>query len=153
MNDCEGVVEHRRGEFVVSTDRARLNIDVIHRFLTNSYWAKGIPRATVARSIEHSLCFGVYDGQGAQIGFTRVISDFATFAYIADVFVLESHQGHGLGKFLMECVKQHPGLQGLRRWTLSTRDAHGLYAQFGFTELKWPERYMEILRLNHYETM
>ena len=106
----------------------------------------------MARSIEHSLCFGVYDGSGAQVGFARVISDFATYAYIADVFVLESHRGQGLGKLLMEGITQHPELQGLRRWSLSTLDAHGLYAQFGFTSLKWPERYMEILRPGIYET-
>ena len=86
------------------------------------------------------------------MGFARVISDFATFAYLADVFVLESHRGHGLGKLLMESIKQHPNLQGLRRFTLSTRDAHSLYAQFGFAPLQWPERYMEILRANPYQT-
>lgn len=145
------IVEHRRGEFVISTDPARLDLDVIHGFLTNCYWARGIPRDIVAQSIEHSLCFGIYDGRGAQVGFARVISDYTTFAYIADVFVVESHRGRGLGKFLMECIKQHPQLQGLRRWTLSTVDAHKLYAQFGFTPLSWPERYMEILRQNHYE--
>ncbi len=148
----EAVVEHRRGEFLISTDPARLDLEVIHEFLTNlSYWAKGIPREILARSIEHSLCFGVYDGSGAQVGFARVISDFATYAYIADVFVLESHRGHGLGKWLMECILQHPALQGLRRWNLTTRDAHELYAQVGFTPLKAPERYMEIQRMNTYE--
>ena len=147
----DAVVESRHGEFVVSTDRARLDLDVIHTFLTNSYWAKGIPRERVALSIEHSVCFGVYDGSGAQVGFARVITDFATYAYIADVFVLESHRGHGLGKALMASISQHPALQGFRRWSLSTRDAHALYAQFGFTLLKFPDRYMEILRLNHYE--
>lgn len=146
------VLESRCGEFVVSTDPARLDLDVIHGFLTNCYWAKGIPRDTVARSIEHALCFGIYDGAGAQVGFARVISDFATYAYIADVFVLESHRGRGLGKALMERIQQHPSLQGLRRWNLSTLDAHGLYSQFGFTPPKWPERYMEILRPNIYQT-
>jgi GNAT superfamily N-acetyltransferase len=136
-------IEHRRGEFVVSTDPARLDMDVIHEFLTNSYWAKGIPREVVERSIEHSLCFGVYDGSGALVGFARVISDFATIAYIGDVFVLESHRGRGLSKWMMECIVQHPALQGLRRWILTTRDAHGLYAQFGFAPVKKPERYME----------
>ena len=144
--------EHRRNEFLVSTNPTRLDLDVIHGFLSNCYWAKGIPRQIVARSIKHSLCFGVYDGNGAQVGFARVISDFATYAYIADVFVLESHRGQGLGKLLMEGITQHPELQGLRRWSLSTLDAHGLYAQFGFTSLKWPERYMEILRPGIYET-
>jgi GNAT superfamily N-acetyltransferase len=144
--------ECRHGEFVISTDRSRLDLNVIHNFLTNSYWAKGIPREVVARSIEHSLCFGIYDGSGAQVGFARVISDFATCAYIADVFVLESHRGRGLGKALMECIMQHPSLQGLRRWNLTTRDAHTLYEQSGFRPLRFPERYMEILRLNMYET-
>src|SRR5215831_6778294 len=137
----DAVVEFRRGEFVVSTDRARLDLDVIHGFLTNSYWAKGIPRERVALSIEHSLCFGVYDGSGAQAGFARVITDFATYAYIADVFVLDSHRGRGLGKLLMKAIMQHPALQGFRRWSLSTRDAHALYAQFGFTALQFPDRY------------
>ena len=147
---CDSI-KHRCGDFIVSTDRARLDLDVIHGFLTNSYWAKGVPRETVARAIEHSLCFGVYSASGPQVGFARVISDFATFAYLADVFVLESHRGQGLGKLLMESVKQHPKLQGLRRFTLSTRDAHSLYAQFGFAPLQWPERYMEILRANPYQ--
>jgi GNAT superfamily N-acetyltransferase len=145
--------ECRRGEFVISTDRTRLDLNVIHTFLTDCYWAKGIPREVVARSIEHSLCFGVYDGAGAQVGFARVISDFATYAYIADVFVLESHRARGLGKALMECIMQHPSLQGLRRWNLTTRDAHTLYKQSGFTPLKFPERYMEILWLNMYQTI
>lgn len=138
----EAIVEHRRGELLISTSRKRLNLDVIHGFLTNCYWAKGISREIVARSIEHSLCFGIYD-DGAQVGFARVITDFATFAYLGDVFVLESHRGCGLSKWLMECIIQHPALQNLRRWVLLTRDAHGLYSQYGFTPLKAPERYME----------
>jgi len=136
-------VEHRKGDFVLSTDRERLDLDVIHGFLTDCYWAKGIPRETVARSIENSLCFGVY-AQGKQVAFARVISDFATYAYIGDVFVLESFRGRGLGKWMMECITKHPHLQGLRRWSLLTDDAHGLYAQFGFTKPKWPEIYMEL---------
>lgn len=119
------------GKFLISTDRSKLDIDVIHRFLARSYWSAGIPRATVVRSIENSLCFGVYDG-AEQVGFARVISDFATYAYIADVFVLEAYRERGLGKELMASVMAHPDLQGLRRWSLATRDAHGLYAQFGF---------------------
>lgn len=150
--NVDAIVENRSGEFLISTDPARLDLDVIHGFLTNCYWAKGIPREIVVRSIERSLCFGVYDGAGAQVGFARVISDCATFAYLADVFILESHRGRGLGKLLMECIQQHPSLQGLRRWSLSTKDAHGLYAQYGFVPLMWPERYMEILRPNLYET-
>jgi GNAT superfamily N-acetyltransferase len=145
------VVESRRGEFSVSTDRARLDLDVIHGFLTNCYWAKGIPREVVVRSIEHSLCFGVYDGSGAQVGFARVISDFATIAYIGDVFVLDTHRGRGLGKWLMQCITLHPALQNLRRWILTTRDAHGLYSQVGFTPVKSPERFMELHRPDIYE--
>jgi GNAT superfamily N-acetyltransferase len=138
------IVEHRRGQFVISTDRARLHLDAIHGFLANCYWAKGVPREVVERSIEHALCFGVYDDSGAQVGFARVISDFATIAYVGDVFVLDTHRGRGLGKWLMECIVQHPALQGLRRWILTTRDAHGLYSQVGFTAVKFPERYMEL---------
>jgi hypothetical protein len=158
----ETIVEHRRAESLISTDPARLDLDVIHGYLTNCYWAKGVPREVVARSIEHALCFGVYDSSGAsprlakdkrhgagtdgilaQVGFARVISDFATIAYVGDVFVLDSHRGRGLGKWLMECITQHPALQGLRRWILTTRDAHGLYSQVGFTPVNFPERYME----------
>jgi GNAT superfamily N-acetyltransferase len=145
------VVENRRGEFLISTDPARLDLNVIHEFLTNCYWAKGIPRDLVARSIEHALCFGVYDGNRAQVAFARVISDFATIAYIGDVFVLETFRGRGLGKWLMECIMSHPALQNLRRWILTTRDAHGLYSQLGFTPVKAPERFMEIHRPDVYE--
>ena len=135
--------EHRKGKFVISTDKQRIDLGIVHRFLTESYWAKRIPREVVARSIENSLCFGVY-GHGKQVGFARVITDYATYAYIGDVFVLESYQGDGLGKWLMECILRHPWLQGLRRWSLATMDAHGLYAKFGFTPLKTPERFMEL---------
>jgi|SRR5579862_70853 len=137
------IVEQRRGEFLLSTDPRRLDLNLIHGFLTESYWAKGIPIETVQRSIENSLCFAVYRND-QQVGFARVISDFATYAYIGDVFILESFRGHGLGKWMMKAIMQHPGLQGLRRWSLLTRDAHGLYAQFGFTSLQSPERYMEV---------
>ncbi len=136
-------MECHKGEFTVSTDPARIELDVVHRFLTECYWANGIPREVVARSIENSLCFGLYT-QGKQVGFARVISDYATYAYIGDVFVLESFRGRGLGKWLMECIMQHPKLQGLRRWSLVTRDAHAVYAQFGFTPLKKPQNYMEL---------
>lgn len=158
------IVEHRRGEYTISTDPERFDLKVIHDFLANSYWAKGIPREIVARSVEHSLCFGVYDLRAeksaaetrparneAQIGFARVVSDFATVAYLGDVFILDSHRGLGLGKWLMECILQHPMLQGLRRWILLTRDAHGLYSQFGFTPVKAPERYMELHDPDVYE--
>jgi GNAT superfamily N-acetyltransferase len=150
----DAIVERHRDGFMVSTDRARLDLDAIHGFLAeSSYWAKRIPFEIFARSVENSLCFGVYDSAGSQVGFARVISDFATFAYVADVFVLDSHRGRGLGKLLMESILQHPQLQGLRRWVLTTLDAHALYAQFGFTSPKWPERFMEILRPNLYETL
>jgi GNAT superfamily N-acetyltransferase len=128
----------------VTTDRSRLDLDVIHGFLTTSYWARGIPRDVVARSLEHSLCFGAFD-EGRQVGFARVISDRTTFAYICDVFALESHRGSGVGKSLMAAIMSHPELQGLRRWTLFTRDAHGLYRQFGFGAPVHPERLMEVI--------
>jgi GNAT superfamily N-acetyltransferase len=163
MPASEAVMEYRRSEFLVSTSRERLNLDVVHGFLTNCYWAKGIPREVVARSIEHSLCFGIYEeiprlakdarhGAPARVGFARVVSDFATVAYLGDVFVLESHRGRGLSKWLMQCVVEHPALQNLRRWILLTRDAHGLYSQFGFTAVKAPELYMELHRPDIYET-
>jgi GNAT superfamily N-acetyltransferase len=150
--DSGAVVEYPRGEFLISTDPARLDLDVVHGFLTNCYWAKGIPREVVARSIEHSLCFGIYEDSGAQVGFARVVSDFATVAYLGDVFVLESHRGRGLSKWLMQCVVEHPALQNLRRWILLTRDAHALYSKFGFTPVNAPERYMELHRPHVYET-
>ena len=146
---CEAT-EYRDGEFTISSDRERIDLDVVHAFLTECYWAKGIPRDTVSRSIENSLCFGVY-AEEKQIGFARVISDYATYAYIGDVFVLESFRGRGLGKWLMECIMQDPRLQGLRRWSLVTRDGHGLYARFGFEPLKKPESYMELHRPDVYQ--
>lgn len=139
--------ERRRGAFTVSTDPARLDLGVVHRYLAGSYWAEGIPRDVVARSIEGSLCFGLYEdmpaGTAALVGFARAITDRATYAYLADVFVLESHRGRGLGVWLMEGVMSHPDLQGLRRWSLVTRDAHALYRRFGFVTPPVPERYME----------
>jgi GNAT superfamily N-acetyltransferase len=143
-----------RGEFTIDTDRARIDLDVVHGFLTACYWAEGIPRDVVRRSIEGALCFGIYhdggeaagDGgaghAGEQVGFARVITDGATFAYVGDVFVLEAYRGQGLSKWLMECMTGHPDLQHLRRWVLATRDAHGLYRQFGFTEIANPQRWM-----------
>lgn len=136
--------------FSISTDPARLDRDFIHRFLASSYWAQGIPRALVDKAIDHSLNFGLYDAEGRQIGFARLITDRATFAYLADVFVDEAERGRGLGKALMAAVTAHPDLQGLRRHLLATRDAHGLYAQFGFRPLTWPDRLMEILDLEVY---
>jgi len=137
--------EWQRGEFRVSTNRKQFDVDAIHGFLCNSYWAQGIPRATVEKSIRGSLCFGMFY-KNQQIGFARVITDCATFAYLADVFVLPGHCGKGLGKWMMECIMAHPELQGLRRWLLTTRDAHGLYEKSGFKLLAHPERFMEICR-------
>jgi GNAT superfamily N-acetyltransferase len=132
-----------------SCDKQRLDIEVIHRFLAQSYWSPGIPRAVVERAIAHSLCFAVFhDNQ--QIGFARVITDTATFAYLADVFILPEHRGKGLSKRLVEQVIQHPDLQGLRRMLLATLDAHGLYERFGFRPLAVPERMMEIHNPNVY---
>ena len=134
--------EWRRGEFAISTDRARLDLELIHDFLTHSYWARGIPFETVKRSIEHSIPFGLYR-EDRQIGFARWITDRATFAYLGDVFVLEEFRGQGLGTWLMEAVVSHPDVQGHRRWVLLTRDAHELYRRHGFTSITSPERYME----------
>jgi len=135
-------MEWHRDKFTVSCDPAKLDPAVITEFLSSSYWARGIPVETVEKSIAHSLCFGLLDGD-RQIGFARIITDYATFAYLADVFVLPDFRGLGLAKWLIECVVGHPELQGLRRWVLGTRDAHGLYARFGFTPLKKPEIFME----------
>jgi GNAT superfamily N-acetyltransferase len=135
--------------YEISTDPARLDVDAIHAFLTQSYWSPGIPRATVARAIANSLCFGVF-WQGQQVGFARMVTDKTTFAYLCDVYVLEEHRGHGVSKQLMAHVMQHPDLQGLRRMMLATRDAHGLYTQYGFTALTAPDRIMEIVRPDIY---
>ena len=134
--------EWRRGEFTISTDPGRLDLAAIHAFLSQSYWARGIPLETVARSIEHSLPLGLYHGE-RQIGFARWITDRSTFAYLGDVYVLEGYRGRGLGKWLTEVAVEHPEIQGQRRWVLLTRDAHELYRRLGFTPLARPERYME----------
>jgi GNAT superfamily N-acetyltransferase len=131
------------GAPVVDTDPERLDLEVVHGFLAASYWARGIPLEVVRRSLRGSLCFGLYDGE-RQIGFARVVSDRATFAYLADVFVLESERGRGLARLLMDAIVAHPDLQGLRRWMLATRDAHGLYARYGFTPLPDPEPFMQL---------
>ena len=137
--------------YEISDDKKRLDVDVIHVYLTeHSYWAAGICRGLVERSIEHSICLGIYHG-GAQVGFGRVVTDRATFALLADVFVLDAHRGKGLSKWLMQCIVGHEDLQGLRRLLLLTLDAHGLYAQYGFTPLAAPERFMEILKTDIYQ--
>ena len=130
------------GDILVTTDPRRLDLETVHGFLTASYWAEGIPREIVERSVRHSICFGAFDGD-RQVGFARVISDRATFAYVADVFVLPSHRGRAIGKRLMACITSHPELQNLRLWTLFTRDAHGLYRQYGFEGSRHPDRLME----------
>jgi GNAT superfamily N-acetyltransferase len=130
------------GTFTVTCDPAKMDRAVIAEFLASSYWAKGIPPTTVEKSLAHSLCFALLDGH-RQVGFARVISDYATTAFLNDVFVLSEYRGRGLAKWLMECITSHPELQGLRRWMLATRDAHGLYEKFGFTPLKKPEVFME----------
>ena len=134
--------EVRQGGYLISADPAQLDLGVIHSFLTESYWAKGVTEDVVARSIEHSICFGVYK-DGKQVGFARAVTDRATFAFLADVFVIESERGNGLGKMLVEAALSHPELRSLRRWLLATDDAHGLYERFGFAPLSKPERWME----------
>lgn len=138
----------QRSDYLISTDRSRLNIELIHDFLANrTYWAVGRKREVVERSIANSLPFGIYKGDDevgfAQVGFARVVTDYATFAWIADVFILNEHRGQGLSKWLMKVILAHPELQGFRRWVLATKDAHGLYERFGFIPLHRPERWME----------
>ena len=135
--------------FIISADKSKLDLTVIHKYLsTESYWAKNIPVALVQKSIEGSFCFGVYKkdklNDNTQIGFARVITDKATFGYLADVFILEEYRGSGLSKWLMQEIMNHQELKGFRRWMLATRDAHKLYAQFGFTTLDKPERIMQL---------
>ncbi len=134
-------------DYEISTDRKRLDLEMIHDFLANrSYWAAGVPFSVVEKSIENSLCFGVYD-QGKQVGFARVVTDFATIAYIGDVFILENYRGRGLGKRLIKTIMNHPELRGLRLWLLGTKDAHDLYRKYGFqkvTETQFVDRFMVI---------
>lgn len=141
-----------RGTFTVTCDPTRMDLCVIATFLASSYWAKGIPSATVEKSLANSLCFALLEGE-QQIGFARVITDYTTIAFLNDVFVLPAYRGRGLSKWLMECITSHPELQGLRRWMLSTRDAHGLYGKFGFTPLKKPDVFMEKHNPNVYGTV
>jgi len=136
-------MEWQRGEFAISTDRDRIDVESVHRFLSESYWAAGVPIEIVRRSIQNSLCFGIYSDD-LQVGFARVITDYATFAYIADVYVLAEYRGQGLAKWLIDLIRAHPDLQGMRRWLLVTRDAHGLYSRAGFRPLENPSGWMEI---------
>jgi GNAT superfamily N-acetyltransferase len=128
-----------------SFDPARLDLDVIHGFLTTSYWSKGIPRDTVARAIAGSMCIGAYDADGRQVGFARLVTDRATFAWLADVFVLEGGRGQGIGRAMVQAFMDHPELQGLRRWALVTLDAHGVYRKLGWAPPAFPERFLEIV--------
>jgi GNAT superfamily N-acetyltransferase len=136
--------------YTISNDKALLDIVMIHAFLTQSYWAKGVPYENVKKRIENALCFGVYEGC-QQVGFARVISDFESFAYLADVFILESHRGQGLSKMLMSYIMAYPDLQNLKRFILATADAHGLYAQFDFKPLENISRWMEKSNLTIYQ--
>jgi GNAT superfamily N-acetyltransferase len=142
--------ERRRDSFTLSTDSSRLDVDAIHAFLATSYWAEGIPREILERALRNSLCFGLYEGM-LQIGLARVITDAATYTYVCDVYVLPEWRGRGLGTWMMEHVMAHPDLQGLRRFSLVTRDAHELYRPFGFTEIASPGRHMEIVRPGIYK--
>ena len=138
------ILEYHKDNLTISTDKSRLDISTIHNFLANeSYWSKNIPLTIVQEAVKNSLCFGLYDGD-RQIGFARVVSDYVTFAFLADVFIVKGSRGWGLSKWLLECIISHPELQGLRRWMLATRDAHELYAKLGFRPLAHPERLMEI---------
>ncbi len=138
-------MEWRDGAHLISTDDARLEVDFVHGFLTAAYWARGRTYNQVRQSIASSLCFGLYDGDG-QIGFARVITDYATSAHLVDVFVIDAHRAKGLGKWLIETVFDHPSVRDIRKWTLATSDAHALYARYGFTPLSNPDSLMERLR-------
>jgi len=135
------ILETQKDNYTISTDPARLDIDAIAAMLTRAYWAQGRTHDMIARYVQHSLVFGIYY-ENRQIGLARIVSDYTTFAWLCDVFIDEEHRGQGLGKWLMETIHSHPDLQGLRRWILATRDAHGLYEQFGWTLLDHPERWM-----------
>jgi GNAT superfamily N-acetyltransferase len=137
------MIDTASADITISTDPSRLDLDVIHGFLARSYWARGIPREVVARALDNSLCFGAFAGD-RQVGFARVVTDRATFGYVSDVFVLESHRGRGVGERLMAAIMAHPELQGLRRLALFTRDAHGLYRKFGFGQTRFADRFMEV---------
>ena len=135
-------MEWHRGTYTVTTDRSRVDLDVVHGYLTQSYWCAGIKLETVRQAVANSIPFSLLEGE-KQIGYARVITDSATIAYLGDVFVLPEHQGKGLGMWLIECVMAHPDFRGLRRWILLTRDAHSLYEKYGFTPIAKPDRWME----------
>ena len=139
------IFETQRDPFTISTDPARLDIDAICDFLTRAYWANTRPRERTERAIQNSLVFGVYDGD-KQIGVARVVTDYSIFAYLCDVFIHEDYRSHGLGKWLIQTIMEHPSLREMRRWVLVTNDAHGLYKQFGFTSIEDPEHWMQMFR-------
>jgi GNAT superfamily N-acetyltransferase len=142
--------EYHNSEYIISTDPAKQDAVAIHAYLNRSYWAEGIPLEIVQKSLLNSLCFGLFHNE-LQIGLARVITDRATYAYLCDVYVLEKHRGKGLSKWLLDCLVSHPDLQGLRRFSLATRDAHSLYQRYGFAPLKAPDRMMEITRPDIYK--
>ncbi|WP_434362773.1 GNAT family N-acetyltransferase [Parasalinivibrio latis] len=139
-------------DYRITTDLNEMDFEAIHGFLSESYWSAGIPKATLRKGLENSLCFGILDGQNRLVGFGRMVTDKATFAYLADVFVVEAHRGKGLSKWLVSTIQAHPDLQGLRRIMLATGDAHGLYAQFGFEAIAQPEILMQIWQPNIYQS-
>jgi len=140
----------RVGSYIISDDRARLDLHAIHAYLSRAYWSPGVPLEVVERAVSGSLCIGAYDAGGAQVGLARFVSDYATFCYVCDVYVLEEHRRRGLSKALLQMAFDHPLLQGLRRWSLVTDDAHGLYRQFGFVPVAHPERHMELRKPDIY---
>src|SRR5574341_2220836 len=139
------IIEVYRDSFTISTDPARLDADAIADMLKRAYWAQGRPRERVDRSLANSLVFGLYDGN-KQIGLARVVSDYAIFAYLCDVFIHEDYRAHGLGKWLLQTIMEHPDLREMRRWVLVTNDAHGLYKQYGFTSIEDPEHWMQMFK-------
>lgn len=139
------IIETQHGQFTISTDPNRLDVDAICEFLKRAYWANTRPRERTERAIKNSLVFGVYDGE-KQIGMARVVSDFSIFAYLCDVFIDEDYRAHGLGKWLIETIMEHPDLKEMRRWVLVTSDAHGLYKQYGFTNIEDPEHWMQLFK-------
>ena len=146
-------IEHRHGKYLISDNPAHLDIAAIHAYLSRSYWAENMPLEILQRALHGSLCIGAYDSDRAQVGLTRLISDFATFCYVCDVYVMEEHRRHGLAHAMMAMATHHPRLQSLRRWNLVTRDAHSLYGQFGFGPVKHAERYMERLDSKVYQRL
>lgn len=140
----EKIINYTKGGFTVTTDKEKIEIDILHNFLNQSYWANGRTKQTIITSIENSLCFSMFKGE-KQIGFARVITDYATFAYLCDVYIEEDYRGNGLGIWMLECILNYPNLLDLKKWLLATRDAHELYRKFGFYSLSNPEKYMEIV--------